>query len=352
MKGLHASSKDWSKTLLSHDASIQEAIGNIDASGLQIALVIDSAGKFVGTLTDGDIRRGILKGFSLTSPVREIVQREPLTATPQTERKAVLELMTAKKIHQVPVIDATGRIADLYLWDELLEVRSRDNIVVVLAGGKGIRLRPYTEDCPKPMLPVRGKPILEHILDQARADGFTRFVFAINYLGDKVENHFADGKNWGVEISYIREHSPLGTAGALGLLKPTPSLPIIVTNGDLVTDLRYSELLDFHSANKAAATMAVRTHEWQNPFGVVQTDGMEIVGFEEKPVWRSQINAGIYALDPSALSVIGENEHCDMPSLFDRLRAANRRTIVYQMHAPWLDIGHPADLETARGKAD
>lgn len=339
---------DWKSALLPSDSNIQQAIANLDASGLQIAMIVGPDGKLIGTVTDGDIRRGILRGVAMTSPVQEVMQRAPRVVPAHMDRKSVLELMSASKIHRMPVVDENRTIVGLRIWDELLAVRSRPNLVVVLAGGKGTRLRPHTENCPKPMLPVRGKPMLEHILDRARREGFTRFVFAINYLGHLVEDHFGDGSRWQVEISYIRESSPLGTAGALGLLHPCPTEPVLVTNGDLVTDLNYSELLDFHIQHQAAATMAVRAHEWQNPFGVVHTDGLDIVGFEEKPVWRTHINAGIYVLDPSTLGAVGENEHCDMPTLFNRLRERSRKTIVFHMHEPWLDVGRPNDLELAR----
>ena len=277
----------WKKALLASDVSIQQAISNLDSSGLQIAMIVGPDGKLAGTLTDGDIRRGLLRGMPLTNPIQDIIQREPLVVPPHMSRDAVVKLMGTSKIHQLPVVDENGVLVGLHVWDELLGVRSRDNVMVVLAGGKGTRLRPHTENCPKPMLPVRGKPMLEHIVDRARRQGFTRFVFAINYLGHQIEDYFADGGRWQVEISYICETSPLGTAGALGMLKPLPSEPVLVTNGDLVTDVNYSEMLDFHIQQEAAATMAVRSHEWQNPFGVVQTDGMSIVGFEEKPVWRT-----------------------------------------------------------------
>lgn len=342
------SSAAWKMTLLAADASIQQAIGNLDASGLQIAMVVGTDGKLAGTLTDGDIRRGLLRGMALASPIKDIIQREPLVVPPHMDRDAVLALMRTSKIQHLPVVGEDHTIIGLRIWDELLEAQRRDNVMVVLAGGKGTRLRPHTENCPKPMLPVRGKPMLEHIVDTAKREGFTRFVFAINYLGQQIEDYFADGSRWQVDISYIRESSPLGTAGALGLLRPRPGEPVLVTNGDLITDVRYAELLDFHLQHRADATMAVRAHEWQNPFGVVQTEGMNIVGFEEKPVWRSHINAGIYVLEPAALDAVGENEHCDMPTLFDRLRARSQKTIVFHMHEPWLDVGRPNDLELAR----
>jgi NDP-sugar pyrophosphorylase family protein len=197
------------------------------------------------------------------------------------------------------------------------------------------------------MLPVAGKPMLQHIIERAKLEGFRHFVLAIHYLGHMIEDHFGNGERMEVRIDYLREQRPLGTAGALGLLNPKPDTPIVVTNGDVITDIRYGELLDFHIRYDADATMAVRMHEWQHPFGVVHTQGVEIVGFEEKPVALSHINAGVYALDPDALSVLIDDAHCDMPTLFERLQAKAKRTVAYPMHEPWLDVGRHSDLDLA-----
>jgi NDP-sugar pyrophosphorylase family protein len=238
-------------------------------------------------------------------------------------------------------------VVGLHLWDELLDPRQRPNLMVIMAGGQGTRLRPHTEHCPKSMLPVGGKPMLEHIIERAKAEGFCRFVLAIHYLGNMIEEHFGDGSRWQVQIDYLREESPLGTAGAIGLLNPRPQAPFVVSNGDVLTDIRYGELLDFHCRHRADATMAVRLHEWQHPFGVVRTKGVDIIGFEEKPIARSHINAGIYVLAPSALDAMKAGEHCDMPTLFSRLQEHAAKTIVYPMHEPWLDVGRIDDLARA-----
>jgi len=216
-----------------------------------------------------------------------------------------------------------------------------------MAGGKGVRLRPFTENCPKPMVTVAGKPMLEHILERGKLEGFNHFVLAIHYLGHMIEDYFGNADRLGVRIDYLREQSPLGTAGALSLLNPRPDAPFVVTNGDVLTDIRYGELLDFHMRHNASATMAVRLHEWQHPFGVVQTKGVEIVGFEEKPIARTHINAGVYVLEPDALSVLEDGAPCDMPTLFERLQAKMKRTVAYPMHEPWLDVGRPDDLSRA-----
>ena len=340
--------QSWTKTLLPLGSSIQDAILNLDQSGLQIVLITAADGRLCGTVTDGDVRRALLRGLNLQGRVDDIMFRSPMVAPPEVGREMVLQLMRANKIHQLPVVDAEHRVVGLHVWDEIIAPSRRDNMMVIMAGGLGKRLRPFTEDCPKPMLPVAGKPMLEHIIDRARAEGFSRFVLSVHYLGHMVEEYFGNGERWQISIDYLREDSPLGTAGAISLLNPQPDLPFLVTNGDVLTDINYAEMLDFHMHHGALATMAVRQHEWQHPFGVVRTKGIEIVGFEEKPIHRTHVNAGIYVLDPEALNVLTKGEACDMPTLFERLQNQGKSTIAYPMHEPWLDVGRPDDLERAR----
>jgi dTDP-glucose pyrophosphorylase len=344
----HVAGPAWQAALLPEDATVQDAIASLDRSSCRIALAVDETGVLVGTITDGDIRRGLLRGIELSSSVSGIIERQPVVAPPMMARETVLQMMQANKIQQLPVVDEQRRVVGLYLWDELQLPPQRSNLMVIMAGGRGTRLRPHTENCPKPLLLVGGKPILEHVIERAKAEGFGRFILAIHYLGHMIEAHFGDGSAWQVEIDYLREPLPLGTGGALSLLDPIPADPFLVTNGDVLTDVRYGELLDFHVRHGASATMAVRLHEWQHPFGVVRTRGVDIIGFDEKPVVRSHINAGIYALEPAALKCLASGEHCDIPTLFARLQAESQRTIVYPMHEPWLDVGRPHDLEQAR----
>jgi len=337
----------WRKAILSDNATIAQAIRNLDQIAIKIVLIANESGVLEGTISDGDIRRGLLKGLDLNSPVASVIHRNALVVPPDMGRELVMQLMIANKIQQIPVVDKQNHVVGLHLWDEITTPVTRSNLMVIMAGGIGTRLRPHTENCPKPLLPVAGKPMLEHIIDRAKLEGFTHFVLAIHYLGHKIEEYFGNGERLGVQVDYLREESPLGTAGALGLLNPLPNAPFVVTNGDVITDIRYGELLDFHTRHTATATMAVRVHEWQHPFGVVQTQGVEIVGFEEKPVHRSYINAGVYALEPVALSVLTQDAHCDMPTLFERLQAKAQLTVAYPMHEPWLDVGRPADLQEA-----
>jgi dTDP-glucose pyrophosphorylase len=350
VKELNSVEKLWRRAILPIDATIQQAISNLDQVAIKIVLVISETGELQGTVSDGDIRRGLLKGLNLSSPITSIVHRNALVVPPEMLRETVMQLMIANKIHQIPVVDDGHRIVGLHLWDEITTPPVRTNLMVIMAGGMGTRLHPQTESCPKPLLPVAGKPMLEHIIDRARTEGFTHFVLAIHYLGHMIEGHFGNGERLGVQIDYLREQSPLGTAGALGLLNPRPEAPFVVTNGDVITDIRYGELLDFHIRHDAVGTMAVRVYEWQHPYGVVQTRGVDIVGFEEKPVARSHINAGVYVLAPEALDVLTAGNPCDMPALFESLQARAQRTVAYPMHEPWLDVGRPDDLNRANAE--
>jgi dTDP-glucose pyrophosphorylase len=339
--------KSWRKALLPASATLRDAIRNLDESALQIVLVVAEGELLLGTLTDGDIRRGLLRGIDMSGSVELLMTRDPLVVPEGIPAKAVAQLMQMNKIHQLPVVDERRRVVGLRVWYDLQLPGRRPNPMVIMAGGRGTRLRPYTEDCPKPLLPVSGKPMLEHIIERARAEGFRHFILAINYLGQMIEEYFGDGSRWQVQIEYLREKSPLGTAGAIALLEPLPQVPMVVSNGDVLTDIHYGDLLEFHSRHGALATMAVRQHEWQHPFGVVRTEGIAIVGFEEKPVARTHINAGIYVLDPGCLTALERGEHCDMPTLFSRLQDRGDRTIAYPMHEPWLDVGRESDLQRA-----
>lgn len=343
-----ATDNSWRKAILSAEATVQDVISNMNMSSLRIVLVLNDQGRLEGTVSDGDIRRCLLKGLTFKSPIDTVIHRGALVVPPTMSRDMVLQLMVANKILQIPVVDEQQRVLGLHLWDEIATTPRRTNRMIIMAGGKGTRLRPYTENCPKPLVTVAGKPMLEHIIDRAKLEGFNDFTLAIFYLGHMLEDHFGDGSRFGVNIEYLRESEPLGTAGAMSLLNPRPEESFVVTNGDVVTDIRYGELLDFHGRHSAAATMAVRTHEWQHPYGVVQTRGMEIVGFEEKPVVLSYINAGVYVLSPEALDELEFSAHCDMPTLFERLQTNSRRIVAYPMHEPWLDVGCPQDLENAR----
>ncbi len=350
MNSLKNSEQFWKKSVLKFNSSIQEAISNLNNSGLKIVLVVNHKDEFIGTISDGDIRRGLLANLNINDSIKKIINYEALVVPPEFDKKSALKLMELNQIFQVPIINNKKNIVGLFLRHSITIENERNNIMVIMAGGIGKRLLPHTENCPKPMLEVSGKPILEHIIERAKSEGFLNFIISINYLGEMIESYFGNGKKLGVNINYIREKKPLGTAGALSLLNLKTKEPFIVSNGDVITDISYAELLDFHSKNNSIATMAVNLYEWQNPYGVVRLDGVDIRGFEEKPINRTHINAGVYALSNSALSFLEKDCHCDMPKLFEQLMESSQKVIAYPMHEPWLDVGRSADLNKANKK--
>jgi dTDP-glucose pyrophosphorylase len=344
--------KKWRKTLLSDEAAIEQAIHSLIKSGLQIALVVSADGILVGTVTDGDIRRGLLRGLTLDSAVTNVIKKEPLVVSLEMDRNVALRVMMENAVAAVPVVDKSGRVVGLHWLSELLAPSQRSNLMVIMAGGEGTRLRPHTENCPKPLLLVKGKPMLEHIIERAKGDGFQRFVISVHYLGGMIKDYFGNGSRWEVQIDYLNEESPLGTVGAVSLLNPRPESAILVTNGDILTDINYGKMLDFHSHHEAAvATMAVSLHEWEHPFGVVHTKGVDIVKIEEKPIARSYINAGVYVLEPGVLDFLVAGERCDMPILFNRLQEKSERTIVYPTHEQWMDVGRMEDYSALNGES-
>ena len=344
---MSAKEGQWPKVILSLNSNIEQAIQVLNDVGLRIVLIIDSSGILLGSISDGDIRRGLLRGLDLSSPIESVIQYNPLVVAPEMDKASVIELMIREKIQQVPIVDKNLQIIGLHHWDEINTTNGRSNLMVIMAGGKGTRLHPQTENCPKPMLMLAGKPILEHIINRAKKEGFSNFVISIHHLGHIIEEYFGDGLKLGVNIEYLREEFPLGTAGALSLIQPVPGLSFVVTNGDVISDIRYGELLNFHEQHKPMATMAIRSHEWQNPFGVVQIEGIEITGYVEKPVSRSYINAGVYVIEPAALEFLSKSTPCDMPELFSQIQEKAGRVIAYPLHEQWLDIGRPEDFQEA-----
>jgi dTDP-glucose pyrophosphorylase len=340
----------WQKALISLSTSIKDAIQNIDGSGIKIAFVVDENERLLGTVTDGDIRRGILRGISLDSPVNQIMRSNPIVAAEHEDRQNILEIMKQKKIFQIPVLNEDRRIIRVEVLNELIQNQSKKNMVILMAGGLGSRLKPLTDDCPKPLLTVGSKPILEIILESFIEQGFKKFYIAVHYKDEMVRKHFGNGSNWGVEILYLYEEERRGTAGALALLPDVPQHPIIVMNGDLLTKVNFQQFLDFHAEHNAAATMGVREYDFQVPFGVVQLDHHRILNIDEKPVHRFFVNAGIYTFDPSVLSLIPKDTYLDMPNFFEKLSQNKKETAAFPIREYWLDIGQLDDLKRANGE--
>ena len=333
------------------DTNIHDALKIIDHQGGQkIALVVDSDQKLLGTVTDGDVRRGILSGVDTQSPVSMIMNGKPIKAKPSDDRKLILSIMKKNKLRQIPVVDAAGCLLGLDTLDEFEFSLHRENTVLLMAGGFGSRLQPLTNECPKPMLKVGGKPILETIMLNFIDSGFKKFIISLNYKGDMIREYFTDGHGFGVSIQYIEEDERLGTAGSLRLLPEIQnSHPIIVMNGDVLTKVNLDHFLDFHASNHSKATMGIREYNFQVPYGVLKLDYHRIVQIEEKPVHNFFVNAGIYVLDQDILTCLPDEERFEMPDLFEHLMKVGHHTVAFPICEYWLDIGQPDNLKQAHG---
>jgi dTDP-glucose pyrophosphorylase/predicted transcriptional regulator len=334
--------------LISPETPVIEALKRIDSGLAQIALVIDSDQKLIGTLTDGDVRRGILRGVALSAPVGEVMNRNSLSIDDRATEEAALALMRNRRIHQLPVIDSGRRVVGLVTLDQTLRATHADTTVVIMAGGVGSRLRPLTDATPKPLLPIGGRPLLEITISGLARQGFCRFLVSVNYKAEMFRNHFNKGSHLGVEIDYLEEDERLGTAGALRLLPERPQEPILVMNADILTNLDAHRLVLFHRDQDVCATMCVREYEWQVPYGVVQLENERLVGLEEKPVRREFVNAGVYVLSPEALDHVPPAGPLDMPTLFSTLQREIGPPAVYPLREYWLDIGQFDDLQRAQ----
>lgn len=338
----------WEKAVLAPSSTLGEAIRNLDASTLQISLVVDEKGTLLGTITDGDVRRAILRSETLETPVTNVMKANPITAGPDIDRKTVMKWMRQYQIAQVPIVDEQGILTGLETLKHMVQDDCSENWVVIMAGGLGTRLRPLTETLPKPLIPVGGKPVLESIIERLAEQGFTRIFLSVNYQAEKVEAHFGDGSDWGVDISYLEENQRLGTAGALTLLPEAPSEPFLVMNADLVTAINFRRLLDFHNDQAADATMGVREYRFQVPYGVIEMSGNQITEINEKPTQSYFVNGGIYALSPAVLRHVPEGKMYDMPTLFDKIIAEGESASAFPIHEYWIDIGKFDDLDQAQ----
>lgn len=339
---------DVKTALLTLDATVHHAVEVIDRSAGKIALVVDEGGHLIGTVTDGDVRRGLLHGVAFEGPVDPIVNRHPRIARVSEDKVALLARMRQDRLRQLPLVDENGLLVGLETLADLLLQGRRDNWVVLMAGGEGRRLRPLTESVPKPMLSVGPKPLLETIIESFIAAGFHKFFLSVNYKAEQIERHFGDGSDFGAEIRYLREDAPLGTAGSLSLLPETPAAPFIVMNGDILTKVDFGQILDFHRDHHAAATMCVREYSTQIPYGVVRMKGHTLLGIQEKPMLRHFVNAGVYVLEPKALDHIAPHRPMTMPDLFDALLEGDPSCCcVCPIREYWLDVGQMADFERA-----
>lgn len=337
------------ETLVAPSATIKDVIETIERAVAKVALVVDDSGRLLGTVTDGDVRRGLLRGLQITDAASSIMNSKPRVAHMNDDPAAIIDMMRRNICRQVPILDAEGRVIALRTLEEALHRSRHPNPVFLMAGGRGQRLRPLTDDCPKPMLRIAGRPILQIIVENMVQQGFHDFYISVNYKRDMVRQHFGDGAAWGARIRYVEEEEtrPLGTAGALSLIPEKPSHPMIVMNGDILTKVAFGSLLNFHHEHGSVATMCVRDYFVQVPYGVIELDDHRLSEIVEKPVHRFLVNAGIYVLEPSAVDLIPSGTAYDMPSLFERLARECKPASVFPITEYWLDVGRMDDFNKA-----
>ena len=312
-----------------------------------MALVLDEKEKLIGILSDGDVRRQIIRNVDLQISVFEVMNKNFKSINVKDNYEIGLKIMKKEKITKLPVIDDDGKVKDILNLDDLCLNSDLENSIVIMAGGKGKRLRPHTSNCPKPMLEIQGKPILEIILENYISLGFKKFYFSVNYLKEMIIDYFKDGSKWGVSINYLIESKPLGTAGSLKLLPHNLTNPFLVINGDVLSKIDPRKLIQFHNENNAISTLCVRPHEINIPFGVVQNNGIEFIDIVEKPSISEFVNTGIYLLNPEILELIPHGFYIDMPDLFKITKSKGKKTLVFPIHEYWIDIGRKEMLDQA-----
>ena len=334
--------------------SIRVAMECVDRGACGIALVVDQERHLLGTITDGDVRRAILAGKDLELPVSVLLASKvstqypkPVTAQVGAKRETLLELLHHNALRQLPVLDNAGRVVDLVMLDDLIPTQDLQLKAVIMAGGMGTRLRPLTEDLPKPMLPVGGKPLMELVIEQLRQVGIRRVNVATHYKPEKISDHFGDGSSFGVEINYVNEDKPLGTGGALGLME-APTEPMLVINGDILTQVDFRAMLAYHQKHRAVMTVAVKQYDIKVPYGVIECEGSRVCALKEKPQMHFLVNAGVYLLEPKVYEFIPNGEHFNMTDLIQRLLDSNHTVVSFPIIEYWVDIGQLADYEQAQ----
>ncbi|MCP4361003.1 MAG: NTP transferase domain-containing protein [Chloroflexi bacterium] len=342
------------RLFINPDNSLREAMACIDRNAKGIALVVVDDGCLLATITDGDIRRAVLAGTGLNTPVSNLLSAraesaysQPITAQVDTPVGELAALMRRHVVSQIPLLDKNGRVVDLFTTNTLLKQEYAPIEAVVMAGGFGTRLRPLTLDLPKPMLPIGDRPLLQRIVEQLQSSGIQNVNISTHYKPEKIKEHFGDGQKFGVHINYVSEDTPLGTAGALGLLAENDA-PLLVINGDILTRVDFRAMRDYHRQYRADLTVAVRQYEVEVPYGVVECDGTRITRLREKPTYNFFVNAGIYLLQPDMRRYIPNGRRFDMTDLIETLLQAGKNVINFPIIEYWLDVGHHADYEQAQ----
>jgi dTDP-glucose pyrophosphorylase len=342
---------DLARFTVPADATVLEALETIERGGKAITFVVDADDRVIGALTDGDLRRALLQGASLDGRVlRNAMNRDYAFLRPEQSRAEALDIMRARQIEQLPVLDADGSLCGLHTLHELVAAVERPNRVLILAGGRGTRLHPLTTHLPKPMITVAGRPILERLILHLMSSGFRHFTVSVSYLAHMIEEHFGDGTRFGCHIEYLHETEPLGTGGPLALLRPIPEIPLVVVNGDLMTQSDLGRLLDFHLAGGFSASVGLRPYSIEIPFGVAVVEGERLVEHREKPTQQFLVNTGMYVFAPETLALVPEGREYPITSLLDTLLERGLPVGAHVLEDEWLDVGRPEELRQARGQ--
>ena len=339
------------KIIITENTSIKSSIKILDSTGLQILLVTDKNGKFIGTLSDGDFRRAVIQNISLDENVNLIINKNPTFVSKKMSNLELNSLMKKNDIRHIPYVDKDLRIKDLYFFDKI-STEIKDKNIIIMAGGKGSRLGAYTKNCPKPLLKIGSKPILEHIINNAKSQGYVNFLIAINYLGEMIKEYFGDGKKFGVNIKYLEEKKYLGTIGALSLIKEKDKRSFLLMNGDVVANINFDEFIDFHIKQRGLFTLALRSQEYRSKYGVIHLKNNEVIDFKEKPLIKNYINAGFYIIEPKVLEYLPYNQYFDIPDIIKKLKNQKCKIAGYTLVDNWIDIGNNEDYLKVKDKND
>lgn len=340
---------NWKKILINPNSTIRDALEIINNESLRVALVVNEHNELLGIVTDGDIRRGLLNNYHLTTKISSVMNASPTTASVAVPRDHLVEIMNSKDILSIPILDH-GKVVNLETIRSITGQTFYQNPIFLMAGGFGTRLKPLTDSCPKPMLKIGGRPMLETVIRGFIRSGFINFYISTHYMPEQIQDYFGDGSSLGVNITYIHEDKPLGTGGALGLLPEDlpEDLPLIMMNGDILTKVDFQRLLEFHTEYGADATMCVREYDYQIPYGVVRGEGIKIISMEEKPVQHFFVNAGIYVVSSRVIRSVPKNHHIDMPTLLEQHMEEREKVLMFPIHEYWLDIGRMDDFNRAQ----
>lgn len=341
---------NFKNTILRSDSSIADAIKSLNKSRLNVILVLDKNKKYIGTITDGDIRRHLTDNLNLKTKISKITNKSSKFLIGRNSRDSIIDLMLKYKIQRLPILNQKRFPIKLILIEDFINKINNDYPIVIMAGGRGKRMMPLTKKVPKPMLRINNKPIIKHIIEKAKIEGFKNFFISVNYLGDKIINYLKDGKKFNINIEYLKEVRALGTAGSLSILRKSIGSPILITNGDIITDLNYKNLINFHIKNKADLTVSMGLQQYENPFGIINAKGVRLISLIEKPITYNYVNAGIYVLNSDLINYIPKMKKMDMPELLKILSRKKKKICVYPILEKWFDIGDKNKLKLINEK--